>query len=100
MSQKIHRKSTSAGKSHTYSKEFLIFSFASEHTVETILLQKKIMMDLNNLLPFLVKSGELQKLKYDILEKQVYALVKELKYFRTYILHYKVIAYAHTSTVK
>jgi hypothetical protein len=39
-------------------------------------------------------------LKYDILEKQAYAMVKALKAFRTYVLHSKIIAYVPTSSVK
>jgi hypothetical protein len=34
------------------------------------------------------------------MEKQVYAMVKALKAFRTYVLHSKVIAYVPTSSVK
>jgi hypothetical protein len=34
------------------------------------------------------------------MEKQVYAMVKSLKDFRTYVLHSKVIVYVPTSSVK
>jgi hypothetical protein len=34
------------------------------------------------------------------MEKQAYAMVKALKAFRTYVLHYKVIAYVLNSSVK
>jgi hypothetical protein len=40
------------------------------------------------------------ELKYNILEKQAYAMVKALKAFRTYVLHSKIIAYVPTSSVK
>jgi hypothetical protein len=39
-------------------------------------------------------------LRYDIMEKQVYALVKALKEFKTYILHSHVIAYVPSNFVK
>ena len=39
-------------------------------------------------------------LKYDIMEKRAYTLVKALKYFRVYILHSHIIAYVPTSVVK
>jgi hypothetical protein len=39
-------------------------------------------------------------LKYDILEKHAYVMVKEPKAFRTYVLISKVIAYVPTSIVK
>ena len=32
-------------------------------------------------------------LKYIIIEKQAYAMVKTMKLFRGYVLHYKIIAY-------
>ena len=45
----------------------------------------------------MLRDGEL---KYDIMEKQAYALVKALKYFRVYILHSHVIAHVITAVVK
>jgi len=39
-------------------------------------------------------------LKYDILEKQAYALIKALKYFHVYILHSKIIAYVPSSSIR
>ena len=40
------------------------------------------------------------ELKYNILEKQVYALVKSLKAFRTYVLHSQIVADVPNSAVK
>ena len=40
------------------------------------------------------------ELNYNILEKQVYALVKALKAFRTYVLHSQILAYVPNSAVK
>ena len=34
------------------------------------------------------------------MEKQAYALVKALKFFRIYVLHSKILAYVPSSTVK
>ena len=45
----------------------------------------------------MLRDGEL---KYDIMEKQAYALVKALKYFKVYILHSHVITHVPTATVK
>ena len=39
-------------------------------------------------------------LKYDIMEKQAYALIKALKEFRVYILHSHVTAYVPSTAVK
>jgi hypothetical protein len=41
-----------------------------------------------------------EKLKYDIMDKQAYALVKHLKSFRVYVLHSRVIAYVPLAAVK
>jgi hypothetical protein len=40
------------------------------------------------------------EVKYELLEKQAYALIKSLKAFRVYILQAKVIAYVPSSSVK
>ena len=45
----------------------------------------------------MLRDGEL---KYDIMEKQAYALIKALKDFRIYILHSHVVAYVPSSVVK
>ena len=40
------------------------------------------------------------ELKYNSLEKQAYALVKALKFFRIYLLHSKNLTYVPNATVK
>jgi len=40
------------------------------------------------------------ELRYDIIEKQAYALIKSLKAFRVYILHSKIIAYVPSAAIK
>jgi len=40
------------------------------------------------------------KLRYDLIEKKDYALIKSLKEFRIYIVHSKVIAYVPSASVK
>ena len=74
-----------------YLKDFLIFSFASEHTLATVLLQKN-KEGFEQLIAFFSKSLRDIKLRYNIMEKQAYSMVKALKDFRTYVLHSKVIA--------
>jgi hypothetical protein len=49
---------------------------------------------------FFSKSIRDAKLRYNILEKQAYVMVKALKSFRTYVLHSRIIAYVPTSSVK
>jgi hypothetical protein len=85
--------------SQDYMKEFLIFSFASEHTIATVLLQKNE-EGFEWPIAFFSRSLRDAELKYDILEKQAYAMVKSLKAFRTYVLHSKIIAYVPSSSIK
>jgi hypothetical protein len=78
--------------SPNYSKYFMIFSFASCDTVAAVLLQK------NNQgkeypITFFSKALRDAELRYEIMEKQAYALVKSLKAFRFYVLHSKITAY-------
>eukprot|EP00253_Pinus_taeda_P013363 PITA_13363 len=82
-----------------FDKEFIIFSFASQHTIAVVLLQKD---DQGNERPIAFFSRALRDvpLKYQIMEKQAYALVKAIKYFRIYILYSHVIAYVPSPIVK
>ena len=80
-------------------RDFQIFSFASEHTVAGVLLQKNE-QGLEQPIAFYSKILRDVALKYDIMEKQAYALIKELKEFRVYILHSHVIAYVPSIAIK
>ena len=82
-----------------FDKDFIIFSFASDHTMAAVLLQKD---DQGNEKPIAFFSRALRDapLKYQIMEKQAYALVKAIKDFRVYILYSHVIAYVPNSVVK
>ena len=85
--------------SPNYSKEFHIFSFASDDTLAAVLLQKDDESS-EHPMAFFRKTLRDAKLRYDIIEKQTYALIKSLKAFRVYILHSKVIAYVPSASVK
>ena len=82
-----------------FRKYFLIFSYASDHTVVGELLQKND-QNVENPIAFFSKVLRDGELKYDIMEKQAYALVKSLKDFRVYVLHSHIIAYVPSSMVK
>jgi hypothetical protein len=82
-----------------YSKDFLIFSFASFDTVAVVLLQKNA-EELEQPISFFSRALRDAEVKYDIMEKQAYALVKSLKDFRVYVLHSKIIAYVPSASVK
>eukprot|EP00253_Pinus_taeda_P028572 PITA_28572 len=82
-----------------FDKDFIIFSFALEHTIAVVLLQKD---DQANEKPIAFFSRALRDapLKYQIMEKQAYALVKAIKDSRVYILYSHVIAYVPNYVVK
>jgi hypothetical protein len=85
--------------SPNYSKEFMIFSFAYEDTITDVLLQGND-QGYEQPISFFSKNIRYSKLKYDIMEKQAYSLVKYLKYFRVYVLKSEIIAYVPNSVVK
>jgi hypothetical protein len=78
--------------SPNYSKNFQFFSFASNDTIVGVLLQKND-QDEEQPIAFMSKVLRDVKLKYSIMEKQAYALVKSLKHFRMYVGYSKVISY-------
>ena len=82
-----------------FDRDFIIFSFVSEHTIAIVLLQKDD-QGCENPIAFFSKALRDAPLKYQIMEKQSYALVKAIKYFRVYILYSHVIAYVPNSVVK
>jgi hypothetical protein len=82
-----------------YTKEFLIFSFTSEHTIAAVLLQKNDEV-FEQPIAFFSKSLRDAKTRYKILEKKAYTMVKYLKSFRTYVPHSRIIAYVPTSSIK
>jgi hypothetical protein len=82
-----------------YTKDFYLFSFASKHTIATVLLQKNN-EGCEQTIAFFNKSLRDDALNYNIMEKQAFTLVKAIKYFRVYILHSHIIAYVPNAVVK
>jgi len=82
-----------------YSKEFLIFSFASYDTLVVVLLQKNT-EGLEQPISFFRRSLRDSEIRYDIMENKSYALVKVLKAFRVYIFHSKIVSYVPSTSVK
>jgi hypothetical protein len=82
-----------------YSKDFLIFSFASDDSITTLLLQRND-QGREQPIAFFSKALRDAELRYEIMEKQAYALVKALKAFRIYVLHSKITAYVPSVSVK
>ena len=77
----------------------MIFSYASEHTIAGVLLQKNQQNDEQSISFFRKILGD-GELNYDIMEKQAYSLIKYLKYFKVYGLHSHIIAYVPNNVVK
>jgi hypothetical protein len=82
-----------------YSKEFLIFAFASSDTLVFVLLLRNT-EGLELPISFFSKALRDVEMRYDIMEKQAYDLVKSLKAFRIYVLHSNIITYVPSSSVK
>jgi len=81
-----------------YTQDFILFSFASEHTLAAVLMQKRDGVE--RPIAFFSRIIRDQALKYNIIEKQALALVNALKDFRVYILSSHIIAYVPNATVK
>jgi hypothetical protein len=82
-----------------FEKEFLIFSFASQDTLASALLQRNS-KGFEQPISFFSRALQDAELKYDIVKKKDFASVKALKTFRVYVLHSKVIAYVPSSSIK
>eukprot|EP00253_Pinus_taeda_P030845 PITA_30845 len=82
-----------------FDRDFTIFSFASEHTIAAVLLQKDAQSN-EKRIAFFSRALRDAPLKYQIMEKQAYALVKAIKDFRIYILYSHVTTYVPNSVVK
>ena len=77
----------------------MVFTFASENTIAGVLLQKG-QQGIEQPISFFSRTLANSKLKYNILEKQAYALLKAIKYFRIYILHSHIVAFVPNTVVK
>jgi len=82
-----------------FDRDFIIFSFASKHTIAAVLLQKDD-QGCEKTIAFFNRTLRDAPLKYQIMEKQAYALVKAIKDFRIYILYSHVLAYVPNAMVK
>jgi hypothetical protein len=82
-----------------YSKDFLIFYFSSFDTVVAILLRKNE-EGREKPISFFSEALRDAKIRYEIMEKQAYALVKALKDFIVYVLHSRVTTYVPSASVK
>ena len=65
--------------SSDYTQDFIIFSFSSEHTMATVLTQKRDQIE--QPISFFSRTIQDATLQYNIIEKQELALIKALKDF-------------------
>jgi hypothetical protein len=82
-----------------FTKDFYLSSFASEHTIAAVLLQKNN-EGYEQPIAFFNKCLRDAALNYKIVEKQDFSLVKAIKDFRVYILHSHTISYVLNAVVK
>ena len=82
-----------------FDRDFIIFSFASEHTIAAVLLEKDD-QGCEKPIAFFSKTLRDSPLNYKIMEKRAFALVKAIQDFRVYILYSHVIAYVPNVVVK
>ena len=82
-----------------FDRDFIIFSFALEHIIDVVLLQKDD-QGCEKPIAFFCKALRDTPLKYQIMEKQAYALVKPIKDFRVYILYSRIVAYVPNAIFK
>lgn len=82
-----------------FDRDFIIFSFSFEHTIVVVLLQKDD-QGCEKPIAFFSRALRDAPLKYKIMEKQAYALLKAIKDFRIYILYSHVIAYVPNTVIK
>jgi hypothetical protein len=82
-----------------YTKEFIIYCYASEHTVSAILMQEN-KEGIQAPIAFMSMPLKNQELKYSQIEKHAYAVVKALKIFRFYILHSHLVIHVPDVAVK
>lgn len=82
-----------------FTKDFILYCYASEHTMSGILLQ---LDESGAEAPIAFMSILLKKheLKYSLLEKHTYAVVKAVKQFWYYILHSHSLVFVLDSRVK
>jgi len=81
-----------------YTQDFILFSFASKHTMAAVLMQKRDQVE--NPIVFFSRTIRDAALNYNIIEKQALTLFKALKDFRVYILHSHILAYVPNAAIK
>ena len=71
--------------SPNFKKDFLLYSFASDNLLTTLLTQKDEMND-ERPISFMSENMQGPELNYLIVDKQAYVVYKAMKHFRPYLL--------------
>lgn len=74
-----------------YTKEFILYSYASNHTCSAILMQKN-KEGAKSPIAFMSFPLKTHELKFSAMDKHAFTVVKEIKQFRFYIINSRVIA--------
>lgn len=74
-----------------YIKEFIMYSYASDHTCSTILMQKNN-EGVESPITFMSYPLKTHEMKFSAMVKHAFSIVKAVKHFRFYILNSHVIA--------
>lgn len=69
-----------------YNKDFIMYNYALEHMMFSILMQKN-QEGIESPIDFIIFYFNSHELKYSQMENHAYTVVKEVKYFRFYILN-------------
>lgn len=83
--------------SPNYTQHFILFLFASEHTMVAVLMQNRDQTE--NPIALFNKTIRDAVLNYNIIEKKALSLFKSLKDFRLYILHSRILSYVPNAAV-
>jgi len=81
-----------------FDKEVILYSFTSEETISSILIQKNEKSEEISIV-FMNKTLYDYELNYSIIEKKSLSLVNTISHFRTYILSTHIITYVPHSLV-
>lgn len=82
-----------------YTKQFIVYSYASEHTLSAILMQKNS-EGIESPIAFMNCPLKSHELKYFSIEKNAYAVVKAVKNFRFYILNSHTVVLVPDTSAK
>ena len=85
--------------SPNFNNHFIIYSFSFEDTIASILTQKNQKGE-DLPISFMIKEIHDYELRYSLLEKQAFALVRGVSHFRPYILKNPIKAYVPYPLVK